>query len=75
LRLKFSGEFLFEIHLNFVSTSLQRRQMYRAINQTVKYFDSYFLIIFYYCFNALIINTLKQARKKSKKNLIKYFAV
>jgi hypothetical protein len=53
----------------------QRRQMYRAINQTVKYFDSYFLIIFYDYFNVLIINTLKQARKKSKKNLIKYFAV
>jgi len=53
----------------------QRRQMYRAINQTVKYFDSYFLIIFYDCFNALKINTLKQARKKSKKNIIKYFAV
>jgi len=49
--------------------------MYRAINQTVKYFDSYFLIIFYCYFNLLKINTLKQARKKSKKNLIKYFAV
>jgi hypothetical protein len=49
--------------------------MYRAINQTVKYFDSYFLIIFYDYFNVLIINTLKQARKKSKKNIIKYFAV
>jgi len=53
----------------------QRRQMYRAINQTVKYFDSYFLIIFSDYFNVLKINTLKQARKKSKKNLIKYFAV
>jgi hypothetical protein len=58
-----------------IEFSFQRRQMYRAINQTVKYFDSYFLIIFYDYFNVLIINTLKQARKKSKKNIIKYFAV
>jgi len=40
-----------------------------------KYFLVYFLIIFYGYFNLLKINTLKQARKKSKKNLIKYFAV
>jgi len=64
VRFCFNGEKLF-----------QRRQMYMAINQTVKYFDSYFLIIFYGYFNLLKINTLKQARKKSKKNIIKYFAV
>jgi hypothetical protein len=49
--------------------------MYISSYVMSKYFLVYFLIIFSDYFNVLIINTLKQARKKSKKNLIKYFAV
>lgn len=39
-----------------------------------KYFYFYFLIVFSDYFKMLIINILKQARKKNKKNTIKYFA-